>query len=124
MVLVRAACRADGLVLVGEGVALDDTILDRIRSEGVSTIWVEGNPLGPSGDVGNLRVVAESLPFMFRRLRDNVFMMTLCNVFARHFAHKMAEQRAREDAAIERGRGCGAGEGDIEAHGNGSGRDG
>jgi hypothetical protein len=104
MVLARSVSRPDGLVLVGEGLTLTEAVIARIRSVGISTIWVEGNPLGPEGDVGNLRVVAEKLPYLFRRQRNNVFMMTLCNVFARHFARKIAEQRALEDAAIERGR--------------------
>ena len=121
MVLAQAVCRPDGLVLVGEGLVLSDAILDRIRGAGVATVWVEGNPLGASGDVGNLRVVAEKLPFMFRRLNENVFMMTLCNVFARHFAHKLAEQQALEDAAIERGKGGDTGEDDAANTQNGSG---
>lgn len=120
MVLAQAVCRPDGLVLVGEGISLSEAILDRIHKAGVSTIWVEGNPLGPVGDVGNLRVVAENLPFMFRRLKDNIFMMTLCNVFAHYFARKMAEQRALEDAAIERGKDAGTGEAGAENAQNGS----
>lgn len=104
MVLAQAVCRPEGPVLVGEGQELTESLLDRIRAVGIGTIWVEGNPLGPGGDVGNLRKVAESLPYLFRRQDGNVFMMTLCNVFARHFAKRMAEQQALEDAAIEKAR--------------------
>lgn len=102
MVLAQAVCRPDGPVLVGEGQELTESLLDRIRAVGVGSIWVEGNPLGPGGDVGNLQKVASSLPELFRRHHDNVFMMTLCNVFARHFARRIAEQEAMEDAAIEK----------------------
>ncbi|MDL2209559.1 hypothetical protein LJC26_02000 [Desulfovibrio sp. OttesenSCG-928-O18] len=123
MVLAQAVNRPDGLVLVGEGLVLSDAIIERIHAAGVSTIWVEGNPLGAEGDVGNLRVVAEKLPHMFRRLKDNVFMMTLCNVFIRHFARKMAEQQALEDAAIERGKGEDSGEGEFAVAQGGSGRE-
>lgn len=104
MVLAKAVAREDGLVLLGEGVILTDAIIERIRSSGVGSVWVEGNPLGPSGDVGNLRVIAESLPHLFRRHTGNVFMTTMCNVFLRHFKRKMAEQQALEDARIEAAR--------------------
>lgn len=104
MILAQAVCRSEGPVLVGEGVTLTESIIDRIRATGTATVWVEGNPLGAEGDVGNLRIVAERLPHLFRRVKDDVFMMTLCNVFARHFARRMAEQQAAEDAAIERGK--------------------
>lgn len=101
MVLAKAVCRPDGLAFVGEGKELTEDIINRIRGIGVATLWVEGKPLGPEGDVGNLRTVAESLPYLFRRHEGNVFMMTLRNVCARHFAKRMAEQQALEDAAIE-----------------------
>lgn len=102
MVLARTVCRPEGPALLGEGQKLTDALIERVRSSGVSTIWVEGNPLGPEGGVGDLAVVARSLPFLFRRHENDVFMMTLRNVFARHFAKRLAEQRALEDAAIER----------------------
>ena len=102
MVLARAVIRPEGLVLVGEGQVLTLAVIDRIRGAGIGSVWVEGNPLGPGGEVGNLRVIAQSLPNLFRRQRDNVFMMTMCTVFERHLALRLAEQRALEDAAIER----------------------
>ncbi len=105
MVLAQSVNMQDGgPVLVGEGVVLTDSLIDRIRQAGIGTICVEGNPLGGQGTVGNLRVVAEQLPFLFRRHTDNVFMMTLRAVFSRHFARRLAEQRALEDAAIEAGK--------------------
>ncbi len=104
MVLAQAVCLPDGPVLVGEGLALTEKVIERIRRAGVSTIWVEGNPLGPVGDVGNLRVVAEKIPHMFRRHKGNVFMTTLCTVLVCHFARRLAEQRALEDEAIDRGK--------------------
>lgn len=104
MILAQAVSRPDGLVLIGEGVSLTDALIDRIHKAGVGTIWVEGNPLGGEGTVGNLAKVAEQLPFLFRRHQGNVFMMTLCTVFSRHFAHRVAEQKALEDAAIEQAR--------------------
>ncbi|GHV55275.1 hypothetical protein FACS1894206_09500 [Deltaproteobacteria bacterium] len=104
MVLAQAVSVGNGPVLVGEGLTLTEEIIGRMRAKGVSTIYVEGNPLGPSGTVGNLRAAADRLPYLFRRQKDNVFMMTLCDVFARQFARRIAEQRAREDAAIERGK--------------------
>ncbi|SBV95713.1 hypothetical protein KL86DPRO_10917 [uncultured delta proteobacterium] len=113
MVLAQGVSRqGEGPVLVGAGVALTESIIDRIRQAGVGTICVEGNPLGAQGTVGNLRVVADNLPFLFRRHKDNVFMMTLCTVFSRHFARRMAEQRAMEDAAIEAARNKTKGEND------------
>lgn len=102
MILAQPVCRPEGPVLIGEGQALTEAGIDRIHAAGIGSVWVEGNPLGPEGDVGNLRTVAAALPFLFRRHTDNVFMMTLCSVFSRHFARKMAEQQALEDARIER----------------------
>lgn len=100
MVLAQAVCRQDGPILAGAGLPLSDGVIDRIRQAGVGSVWVEGNPLGGEGGVDNLRKTAESLPYLFRRHKDNVFMMTLCTVFGRHFSRRMAEQQALEDAAI------------------------
>ena len=104
MVLAQPVYMPEGPVLVGEGYVLTESVIERIRRAGVGTIWVEGNPLGPSGDVGNLRVVAEKIPHLFRRHKGNVFMSTLCSVFVRHFAHRLAELQAMEDEAIEQGK--------------------
>ena len=119
MVLAQSVVTPDGPVLVGEGLSLTENVIERIRRAGIGTIWVEGNPLGPEGDVGNLRVVAEKLPAMFRRQKGNVFMMTLYAVFARHFARRLAEQQALEDEAIERGKN---GNGDAPDSGSGGGQ--
>ena len=104
MVLAQAVHRPDGLVLIGEGLVLTDTAIERIRSVGIGIVCVEGNPLGAEGTVGDLGKVAARLPFLFRRQRDNVLMMTLCGVLSRHFVHRVAEQKALEEAAIERAR--------------------
>lgn len=104
MVLAQAVVRPDGLVLVGEGLVLTESAINHIRAAGIGTICVEGNPLGAEGTVGNLRKIAESLPHLFRRQTDNVFMMTMRSVLSRHFARRMAEQRALEDQAIENGK--------------------
>lgn len=104
MVLAQSVRRQDGLVLVGEGLALTDAVIDRIRQAGVATVWVEGTPLGPDGGIGDLRTIAGRLPFLFRRQKANVFMMTLYSVISRHLARAMAEQQAREDAIIEAAR--------------------
>ena len=113
MVLAQAVSRPDGPVLVGEGQSLTESLIDRIRQAGIGTVWVEGNPLGGDSGVGNIRAITESLPFVFRRQKNNVFMMTLRNVFARHFARKLAEQQALEDEHIRRAAedaACGNGE--------------
>ena len=102
MVLAQAVNMPEGPVLVGEGFVLNENVIERIRRAGVGTIWVEGNPLGPTGDVGNLRVVAEKIPHSFRRHKGNVFMTTLCTVLVRHFARRLADQQALEDAIVER----------------------
>ena len=101
MVLAQPVHKQDGPVLVGEGLTLTYAVIDRIRQAGVATVWVEGTPLGPDGSVGDLRTLSGKLPFLFRRQKGNVFMMTLYSVFSRHFAHKIAAQQAREDALIE-----------------------
>lgn len=111
MVLAQAVSRRNGgPVLVGEGITLTETIIGAIREEGIGTIWVEGTPLGPQGTVGSLRVVAERLPFLFRRHEKNMFMMTLRAVLSRRLAKRIAEQRVLEDAAIGVGKNSGNGE--------------
>lgn len=122
MVLAKAVTRSEGLVLLGEGITLTDATIERIRSAGVGSVWVEGNPLGPEGDVGNIRVIMESLPYLFRRHTGDVFMTTLCNVFLRHFKRKIAEQKALEDARIEAARQAeAAARAEREATGGGAG---
>lgn len=119
MVLAQAVkAQEEGPVLVGAGITLTEAIIGRIRQAGVGTVWVEGNPLGGQGTVGDLRVVTENLPFLFRRHKDNVFMMTLCTVFSRHFTKRMAEQRALEDAAIEAEKNSGKEKSDDLSAGN------
>lgn len=102
MALAKAVCRPDGPVLVGEGVVLTDVVIERIRLAGVGSIWVDGDPLDAEGGVGDLRAIAAGLPFLFRRHKSNVFMMTLCNVLTKRFAGMLAEQQALEKAAAER----------------------
>ena len=101
MTLAQAVSQQGGPVLVGEGVVLTDAIIDRIRQIGVSVVCVEGNPLGGENSEGDLQIVAKNLPFLFRRHKDNVFMMTLYSVLAKHFARRIAEAQAREAAALE-----------------------
>ena len=117
MVLAQAVCRPDGLVLVGEGLTLTDTVIGRIRAAGIGMIWVEGNPLGAGGSVGDLKAIADGLPYLFRRQKDNVFMMTLYSVLARHFARRITEQRALEDEIVERGRNGKAEDGGVPGNG-------
>jgi len=97
MVLAQAVSQPGGLVLVGEGFVLTDTVIDRIRQSGVSAVCIEENLPGAENSEGDSQAVAKSLPFLFRRHKDDVFMMTLYAVFAKHFARRIAEEQARED---------------------------
>ena len=99
MILGEPVKREDGLVLVGAGTELTESIINRLVASGISSITVKGNPLERSGnDYGKL---VESLNPMFRHYQENRFMMGLQGVLRKYFQMKLAEAEAAKQAAAE-----------------------
>jgi hypothetical protein len=98
MILAQDVRLDTGLVQLKEGMALTAESIDSLRSRGVSTISVVGDAHNLDDDVGILREMAENLPYLFRRQKDDVFMMTLCGMFTRHLSQRIAGRQALEDA--------------------------
>ncbi len=102
MTLAEPVTRPDGLILVGPGLELTESIIDRIRSAGADTVTIEGYPLGEGEGQEDLRVLADGLSRAFRRYRKNAFMMTLHNMLVEYFAQAIAARKAREEEIARR----------------------
>ena len=100
MTLAQAVAHPNGPVLVGEGIVLTESIIDRIRRAGVFTVCVVGDSSGSDVPIRSLHELAKDLPLLFRRYNDNIFMMTLHSVIARHFARRIAEERSKKNATM------------------------
>lgn len=99
MVLGEPVKREDGLVLVGAGTELTESIINRLTASGIGSITVRGTPLeGNASDYGKL---AESLDHMFRHYQENRFMLGLQGVLKKYFQMKLAEAEAAKQAAAE-----------------------
>lgn len=95
MIIAKAVQKDNGMVLVGEGCALTDSVIERLDQAGISSIAVKGNPVAgfESGvDVARLR---DRLDFLFRKYRNNPLMWTLRNMLGEYYSRYMADEAAR-----------------------------
>ena len=100
MTLAKSVLRDNGMVLVAEGTALTQSLLDRLADMHIEHLVVDGNPvdLGAAGGPGPARHI-EHLDHLFRRHADNEWMQKV-KAFARaHFARRLAAQSAPPPAA-------------------------
>jgi hypothetical protein len=91
MILAKPALREDGIVLVGEGLVLTDSILEKLKSSDLSSLVVKGHPLPGLGKDMNLSKVRERMPHLFRKYEDDPFMNTMRNLLE-HFLDKAIER--------------------------------
>lgn len=105
MILANPAKRSDGLVLVGEGTELTNSILNRLHLAGIPTITVEGNPV-PGVDNGDYNSLLDALDPMFRNWQESRFMTALQAVIKSYFYSRLAymEDKAEEAAETETSR--------------------
>ena len=111
MVLSQAIVSPEGKVIAGEGSTLTKATIVRVRLAGVDTICVV-SPQEKSCVVADIATIAQNLNSSFGRYTENVFMMTLRNMLAQYFAHKLAARQAQEVAASgqQEAHSCDAGE--------------
>lgn len=100
MILGEAVQREDGLVLVGAGAELTESIINRLTAAGIGSITVKGRPVA-GGAGGDYKSLIENLEPMFRNYRENRFMLGLQGVLRKYFKVKLAESEAAKQAAAE-----------------------
>lgn len=100
MKLAKAVTRDNGMVVMGPGMELTESHLERLRSMEVDRITVEGNPLEGAccGADTSAAKRLERMDHLFRRLGGDPFMTKVRGVLDEYFRIKAAEQAARAAA--------------------------
>lgn len=101
MILAKPLLRDNGLVLVGEGTEISESLLSRIVSLNIETVVVKGTPLDLDGLGGSSAYAkrAERLDHLFRKFRADPFMIKLKDRLKEYFQVKAAAEEAAEAAA-------------------------
>lgn len=100
MILADPVQREDGLVLVGAGAELTESLINRFSNSGITAITVKGKPLSGDGG-GDYKSLVENLDPLFRHYTENKFMMGLRTIFKKYFENKLAESLAARIATEE-----------------------
>ncbi|HBE95140.1 MAG TPA: hypothetical protein DD766_00465 [Desulfovibrio sp.] len=100
MKLAKAVTRDNGMVVMGPGMELTESHLERLRSMEVDRITVEGNPLegGSSGVDTSAAHRLERLDHLFRRLGGDPWQDEVRGFLNEYLRIKAAEQAARAAA--------------------------
>lgn len=93
MVLAKPVARDDGVVMAGEGLALTDSIIQRLANSGINSVTVKGRPM-PNLDSGeiDLAKMKERLGHLFRKYQQNPIMWTLRNMLDQYLDKAIALQ--------------------------------
>lgn len=99
MKLAKAVTRDNGMVVMGPGMELTESHLERLRSMEVDRITVEGNPLEGAGGVDTSAAHRlERLDHLFRRLGGDPWQDQVRRFLNEYLRIKAAEQAARAAA--------------------------
>lgn len=100
MILAEPVKTAAGLILVGAGTELTESILNRLLLSGIPSVTVKGRP---TSDVASLdyNTLLEKLDSMFRHFQENTFMQQMQEMFKKYFQIKLAEIEAAKQSAEE-----------------------
>lgn len=83
MVLARDIMRKDnpdGPPICGRGMALTESLIERLQNMGIPTVMVEGHPLHIEGEQ-TLEEMLEALDLRFSKVEENPMMMKLKDVY-------------------------------------------
>jgi len=105
MVLEKPITRENGMILVGQGTALTDALIERLTNMEIQFIVVEGHPLdldgqGAGTSFGKRR---ERVTHLFRNMGDDPFMGKMKLFLDDYFVRKGAMAQAAAAAAEEEG---------------------
>lgn len=84
MSLAKPIAREDGMVLVGDGTVLTDSIIDRLKNAEIPSVVVKGRPLPGLASGLDLCKVKERLPYLFRKYQGDKLMMTMQNMLTQY----------------------------------------
>ncbi|HMM38311.1 MAG TPA: hypothetical protein PKB11_06085 [Desulfovibrio sp.] len=99
MKLAKAVTRDNGMVVMGAGMELTETHIERLRGMEVDRITVEGNPVeGADGVDTSAAKRLERLDHLFRRMSGDPWMDQVRGYLNEYFRLKAAEQAARAAA--------------------------
>jgi hypothetical protein len=94
MVLEKPVLRPNGLVIVGEGTTLSDSLISRLENMGVKDIVVQGEPLDLEGMAGSTSYGKriERLDHLFRRFNNDPWMKKVKAFLKSYYERKAASQ--------------------------------
>jgi hypothetical protein len=100
MVLARDIYRddnANGPPICGRGVALTDSLIERLKRMGVQTISVEGHPVRMDGDK-NLEEILSALERRFKKAGNDPLTGRLKEIYRAHYMKSFGEYGGREES--------------------------
>ncbi|HEX9078609.1 MAG TPA: hypothetical protein VF795_03400 [Desulfuromonadaceae bacterium] len=98
MVLARDVFRNDspvGMPICGRHTVLSDTLIARLESLNVTTIYVQGHPVWEDGDRSFEERLAE-LDRRFEKVRNDPLMVKVYEMFAEHLKRSMGESGGQQ----------------------------
>lgn len=93
MVLARDIVRNDnpkGPPICGKGVTLTDSLIERLKRMGVSTVTVEGRPVQMEGDK-SLEEILEDLDRRFNKVEDDPLTGKLKKIYRQYLIRTLGE---------------------------------
>jgi hypothetical protein len=94
MILEKPVLRPNGLVIVGEGTTLTETLINRLENMGIKDIVVQGEPLDMEGMVGSTSYGKriERLDHLFRQFTNDPWMKKVKAFLKSYYQRKAASQ--------------------------------
>jgi hypothetical protein len=92
MVLEKPVTRQNGMVLVGPGTPLSESLINRLENMDIEFIVVQGHPVemeGQADTAPSARI--ERLDHLFRAFADDAWMMQVKTAVAAYWSSKAAE---------------------------------
>ena len=98
MVLARDVFRNDspvGMPICGKHTVLSDTLVARLTSLNVTSVYVEGHPVWEDGD-RPLEDMLHELDRRFEKVRNDPLMHNVYEMFAEHLKRSMGDSGGRQ----------------------------
>jgi hypothetical protein len=103
MVLEKPVIRDNGMILIGQGTVLTESLIERLKLMEIPSIVVQGHPLdldgGGTGTSFGRR--GQRLDYLFRHAGEDPFMRDVQTFLADYFTRKGAVEKLARDVEIE-----------------------
>jgi len=102
MVLVKSVSQANGMVLVGEGVELTDSIISRLKNAGVPSLTVQGCPMPNMPSDLSLSKALERMPHLFRKYQEDPLMKSMRGMVEQVLRKAVAREEKERKAEMQK----------------------